>query len=235
MDEHEHPTPSPPARALVIGGSGAVGSEVVRLLRASGHDVRFTYHRSLPVADALESETGAVAEPLDLADPAALGSMFQRLEKPPGLVVQCAAPALSTGWDLTQRVIGATAFTLCEKLGPRMADNGGGSLTFTGGLSPGQSLPLPLPYAAAQGLLGSLVMAAAKVLGPRRVRVNLVALGPLDRGLSRGLPPERLDAYRRFSALGRLGTPAEAARAIVWLATRGHYINGRVLPANGGI
>ncbi len=53
-----------------------------------------------------------------------------------------------------------------------MARAGGGSLTFTGALDRGQSLPPPLPYAAAQGLLGGLVMAAAKGLGPLGVRVT---------------------------------------------------------------
>jgi NAD(P)-dependent dehydrogenase (short-subunit alcohol dehydrogenase family) len=78
-------------------------------------------------------------------------------------------------------------------------------------------------------------MALAKELGPRGIRINLVALGVLDAGLSRELSPELLEDYKQFSALRRLGTPREAARAVLWLALHNRYMNGKVLAVNGGI
>jgi NAD(P)-dependent dehydrogenase (short-subunit alcohol dehydrogenase family) len=78
-------------------------------------------------------------------------------------------------------------------------------------------------------------MALSRELGPAQVRVNVIALGPLEQGLSRELPPGALDDYLTFSALRRLGAPAEVARALRWLALENRYLSGKVIPINGGI
>jgi 3-oxoacyl-[acyl-carrier protein] reductase len=84
-------------------------------------------------------------------------------------------------------------------------------------------------------MLSAMTMALAKELGPSGIRVNMVALGILDSGLSRELNPKLVADYKTFSALRRLGTPAEAAKAILWLALENTYMNGKVLSVNGGI
>jgi 3-oxoacyl-[acyl-carrier protein] reductase len=78
-------------------------------------------------------------------------------------------------------------------------------------------------------------MALAKELGPGGVRANVVSLGMLEEGLSREVDPKLMADYKSFSALRRLGTPAEAAKAILWLALENTYVNGRVVAVNGGI
>ena len=95
-------------------------------------------------------------------------------------------------------------------------------------------MPLPPAYAASQGALSALAMALAHELGAD-LRVNLVALGVLDAGLSRQLSAGRRKDYQTFSALRREGTPAEAASVITWLALENRYIHGKVIAANGGI
>jgi len=49
------------------------------------------------------------------------------------------------------------------------------------------------------------------------------------------MDPKLIADYKKFSALRRLGSAAEAAQAIVWLATGCDYLNGKVVPVNGGI
>ena len=80
-----------------------------------------------------------------------------------------------------------------------------------------------------------MTMALAKELGASGVRANLLALGILDEGLSRGMDEALLADYRRFSALRRTGTPAEVARVVAWLALDNRYLTGRVIPVNGGL
>ena len=104
-----------------------------------------------------------------------------------------------------------------------------------GALDRAQSLPLPVHFAGTQGMLAAMAMALAKELGPAGVRVNVVALGALTEGISRTLSPRALADYQSLSAFRRLGEPAEAARAIVWLALENRYMSGKVLAANGGI
>lgn len=228
--------------ALVLGGTGAVGREVVRALARAGARVTFTYHRNEVLADALGRETRSDALPLDLADPTALPALA-RGHDTPDVAVHCAAilrpgtvdRASDDDWETTLAINARSAFALCREVGGRMAARGAGEVVLVGALTGGQSLPMPAAFAASQGLLGSLAMAAAKDLGPRGVRVNLVALGLLDAGLSLRLDADLRDEFRTFSALRRFGTPAEVAKTIAWLALENTYVNGKVVAVNGGL
>ncbi|MBK9035397.1 MAG: SDR family oxidoreductase [Myxococcales bacterium] len=227
--------------ALVLGGTGAVGAAVVRALRARGVDVTFTVHTNHAAAATL-AELGARPVAVDLADDAAVAATLAALPATIDVVVACAA-ALADGafveqdqaaWRACFAVnVDATA-AVCRWFARTRAD-AGGDVVLVGGLDRGQSLPLPPAYAASQGALTALAMALGHELGPRQIRVNLVALGVLDRGLSRRLSSSRRKDYQQFSALRREGTPAEAASVIVWLALENTYIHGKVVAANGGI
>ena len=128
-----------------------------------------------------------------------------------------------------------SALVVAQALAPGLATRGGGDLVFLCGLDRAQSVAAPIGYAATQGALGAMTMALAKELGPSGVRANLLALGILDQGLSRGMDETLLTDYRRFSALRRTGTTAEVARAVAWLALDNRYLTGRVVPVNGGL
>jgi NAD(P)-dependent dehydrogenase (short-subunit alcohol dehydrogenase family) len=62
-----------------------------------------------------------------------------------------------------------------------------------------------------------------------------VALGILGVGLTEDLDARRREEYLSFSALRRLGTPEQAAAAVLWLALDNRYMTGRVVAANGGL
>ncbi|UQA63367.1 SDR family NAD(P)-dependent oxidoreductase [Polyangium aurulentum] len=233
-------------RALVLGGTGAVGSEVLRALARAGVPTTFTYHAAKEKAQALATELDQRARPLDLLDSKGLSQLAAALEaegETPDVLVHCAAVlrggpidgASDEDWDATMNVNGRSAFVACREFGRQMAARGGGDIVLTGALDRSQSLPVPPLFAASQGLLAALAMAVAKDLGPQGVRVNVVALGLLDSGLSLGLDPKLRADYQSFSALRRLGSPAEAAKTIAWLALSNSYINGKVVSVNGGI
>ncbi|MBX3470502.1 MAG: SDR family oxidoreductase [Planctomycetes bacterium] len=233
-------------RALVVGGTGVVGAAVLRVLRARGVDATFTYLRTHARAEALAAETGHRPVALDLADAAAVTALVRGLfegDAAPAVAVLCAGvleptPALDlddAAWDRAQAVNARGPFVACRELARGMAARGGGDIVVVGALDRGQSLPIPVAFAAAQGLLGALVMALAREVGPRGVRVNLLALGLLDQGLSLGLPGAARADYLEYSALRRFGTPAEAAASIAWLALDNRYMTGKVLAVNGGI
>lgn len=104
-----------------------------------------------------------------------------------------------------------------------------------GGLDRTQSLPLPAQFAASQGALAALAMAVAHEVGRLDIRINVVALGPLESGISQGLAAHRRKDYETFSALRRPGKPDEAAKVIAWLALENSFIQGKVIAVNGGI
>ena len=89
--------------------------------------------------------------------------------------------------------------------------------------------------ASKAGLLG-LTRAAAKELGPYGITVNAVCPGLIDTELTREhATPEQLAAYARGFPVQRLGTAAEVAELICFLASEhAGYITGAVIDINGG-
>lgn len=239
---------NPPRTALLLGGTGAVGSAVLRELTRAGIPTTFTFHRHPERAAALCRENdGARALPLDLRERDALPRLAETLAAEgllPRILIHAAgvvhgaplAQASDEQWDETLSIHARGAFQLCRDLGARLASQGGGGeIILLTALDRTQSLPMPVTFAASQGLVAALAMAAAKELAPRDVRVNVVALGLLDAGLGTTLDARLIADYKSFSALRRLGTPEEAAHTIAWLALRNTYLNGKVLSVNGGI
>lgn len=235
-----------PRRALVLGGSGAVGGAVVAALADRGVDVAFTFHTGRDRALALARAHGARAIPVDLARAVAIRGLVAGLEaegQSPDILVHAAAITRARAladlgdddWAAMLAVNVTSAVVAAQALAPGLAARGGGDLIFLGGLDRAQSVTAPVGYAATQGALAAMTMALAKELGGSGVRANLLALGILDQGLSRGMDEALLADYRRFSALRRTGTPAEVARVVAWLALDNRYITGRVIPVNGGL
>ncbi len=226
-------------RALVLGGTGAVGAAVLRELARRGVAAVFTFHRSAEKAHVLAQELGHTAVEIDLGDPAATEAMLAA-QDPVDLVIHCAATSAGlampevtpAAWQEAMTVNVHSAYLAVQWIArqDRRCD-----IVLVGGLDRTQSLPLPVHFAATQGALSAMVMAAAHELGRRDIRINLLALGPLDAGISVGLAARRRKDFVTFSALRRLGKPEEAAKVIVWLALENTYIQGKVISANGGI
>lgn len=228
--------------ALVLGGSGAVGREVVRALRQREVGVTFTWHTNEEAARVLESEYGAVGRCVDLRDLVAVRRLADDTGTDvPDIVVHCAAisrarplqEATEADWEDVLAVNVRSAWALVQQLAPRWS--AGADVVLVGALDRNQSFDLPAVFAASQGALSALTMALAHELGSHNVRVNQVALGVLDGGLSRDLAPELLEDFRTFSALRRTGTAREVAAGIAWLACENTFMSGRVLPLNGGL
>jgi 3-oxoacyl-[acyl-carrier protein] reductase len=230
---------APAERALVLGGTGAVGVAVLAELARRGVHAVFSYHRSEERARALALDYGHEAFRVDLADAAATRAALDARETP-GCVIHCAAVSggLALGeidvatYQQAMAVNVQSAFLVAQWVASRGAPC---DIVLVGGLDRAQSLPLPVHFAATQGALSALVMALAHELGPRGVRVNQIALGVLEGGLSQGLATRRRRDYEAFSALRRAGRPDEAAKAIVWLALENTFIQGKVISINGGI
>ena len=91
-------------------------------------------------------------------------------------------------------------------------------------------------YAAAKAGIIAFSKSLAKEIGSRGITVNVVAPGFIDTDMTRALPDAAREGLVGQIALGRLGEPADIARAVAFLAGPGAaYITGETLHVNGGM
>lgn len=220
-----------------------MGSAVVRTFAEQGVKTTFTYLNQKQRSTALAAEVGHACHQVDLKTPGALADLLSQLQQSddvPTALVHCAALPLSDDaeehdWSSSQAVQCQSALWATRALAPHWHKSGGANVILLGALSPPQSLPLPTAFAATQGMLPALAMAMGREFGPQNIRTNLVTLGLMGQGLSANLSAKLKENFLRFSALRRMGDPSEVARAIVWLAINNTYVNGKVIPINGGV
>jgi 3-oxoacyl-[acyl-carrier protein] reductase len=95
-------------------------------------------------------------------------------------------------------------------------------------------MPLRDHYTAAKAGLTGLTRSMAKELGPRGIRVNLVAPGPAETEAK--LAPEVRERYTRLVARGRLGCPQEIAKVVLFLASDlAGFVTGETVYVAGGV
>lgn len=91
-------------------------------------------------------------------------------------------------------------------------------------------------YAAAKAGVIGFSKSLAREVGSRGITVNVVAPGFIDTDMTRALPEAQRDALLGQIPLGRLGSAAEIAHAVTFLASpAASYVTGETLHVNGGM
>jgi 3-oxoacyl-[acyl-carrier protein] reductase len=91
-------------------------------------------------------------------------------------------------------------------------------------------------YAAAKAGMVGFSKALAREVASRNITVNVVAPGFIETDMTRALDEKQIEALRGQIPLARLGTVADIAAAVVYLASdAGAYITGETLHVNGGM
>ena len=112
----------------------------------------------------------------------------------------------------------------------------GASIIGTSSVQSDSPSPNLIPYAATKSGIASMSASLAQMLGPRGIRVNSVAPGPIWTPLiPASMPQEMVESFGKDSPLGRPGQPAEVAPAYVLLASDdGSYMSGARVAVTGG-
>ena len=113
----------------------------------------------------------------------------------------------------------------------------GSSIIVTSSIQAFNPSPALIDYAMTKAAQVAFVKALAQELGPKGIRVNAVAPGPIWTPLipATGWDESKVEEFGSDTPLGRAGQPAELAGAYVYLASEAaSYVSGAVLPVTGG-
>ena len=124
---------------------------------------------------------------------------------------------------------------LCRAAGPHLGS--GDSIINTTSIQAYDPSTALLDYAATKAAVNNITVNLAAALGPRGIRVNAVAPGPIWTPLQPATREgEHLEEFGADTPLGRAGQPAELAGAYVFLASPrdASYVSGTVIGVTGG-
>jgi len=230
--------------ALVTGGSRGIGRAIVERLAARGMRVVFTYARDKAAADAVAAACpGAVAVHADQSDLSCLDAMFAPVTG--GLDVFVNNAAINPGaaiaditpedFDRVMTVNAKVPLLAMARAATLMRD--GGRIVNISTLNTVVPAPGHALYCASKAALEQFTAVAARELGPRGITVNTVSPGATDTDLLRAVnTPEALAQSAAFTALGRLGHPADIAAVVAFLTTPdAAWLTGQNIRATGGL
>ncbi len=237
--------------AIVTGASKGIGAAIARRLSRDGFQVVINYGKDEAAADALvrsleDQGSKAIAIQGDVAETATHERLFEAAEKafgPVGVLVNNAgtmrnasiAEVSDEDFDRQCAVNLGGVFRAMRLASSRLTDSGriiSISSSVVGLYQPNYGL-----YAATKAAVEAMTRVLAKELGPRGIRVNAIAPGPVETDFFlAGKSAELVETIRKTNPLGRLGTPEDIAATVAFLAgSDGDWMNGQVLRANGGI
>ena len=229
---------------LVTGATGGLGSATVRALAAEGAHVGVA-DISADLTARLADEVGGTPLVIDVTSPASVGIGVDALVLERGAIdvlVNFAGivdprrmdeidpEAWSRVFDVNVR----GTWLMCNAVIPHMPRGGsivniGSRAGLVGGTTSGAS------YAASKAAVICFTKSVAKFAAPLGIRANVINPGCIETAMLDHFAPEVVAAMPGQAALGRLGTPAEIAESVLFLATdASSFMTGAQLNVNGG-
>ncbi|MFE0808299.1 SDR family oxidoreductase [Streptomyces sp. NPDC058794] len=239
--------------ALVTGASRGIGRGIAERLGRDGARVAVHYGRNGAAAKetvaAIEAAGGsAFAIEADLRAPGAAEALWEEFDRhADGLDILVNNAGIGSTrpigeigeeeYDAVFAVNVKAPFFILKHGMERLRD-GGRVVNISSGLARTAVMPDNMAYAMTKGALDVLSRDLSKVLGTRGITVNSVAPGIIDTDNTAELLHGSTDGWDRaaaLSALGGVGTPAEVADVVAFLASReGRWVTGSWVDATGG-
>ncbi|UUD65150.1 SDR family oxidoreductase [Pseudomonas seleniipraecipitans] len=237
--------------ALITGGDSGIGRAVAIAFAREGADIALAYweeHKDAKETASWVEQAGrqCLLLPGDLANKAVcqdtVAKTVERFGRIDVLVNNAAFQMTRQSledipdeeWLRTFDVNITAMFRLCQAAVPSMPK--GGSIINTTSVNSDDPTPMLLAYATSKGAVANFSAGLAQLLGPKGIRVNSVAPGPIWTPLIVStMPQEAVTSFGEQTPLGRPGQPIEVAPIYVLLASdEGSYISGSRYAVTGG-
>ncbi len=234
--------------ALVTGASRGIGAAIATRLAEDGYTVVGTAtspEGARVIADALGD--GARGLEMRVDDDASVHAAFERLDAGPGMPLVIVNNAGVTRDNLLLRMkpeewdsvvhtnLGALYRVIKPALRAMMKARWGRIVNISSVVArmgnPGQS-----NYVASKAGIEGFTRSLAQEVASRGITVNAVAPGFIGTDMTSGLSEDQVQGMLGRIPLGRMGSPADVANAVSFLAGDGAgYITGETLQVNGGL
>ncbi|MFF2089375.1 SDR family NAD(P)-dependent oxidoreductase [Paenibacillus sp. NPDC058174] len=243
--------------AIVTGGSRGIGRSTVLMLAQRGIDSIFTYNSNKEEADkvvelAAKEGRKAVALQLDAGNTGTFDAFVSEVKEALSawgtdhfdiLINNAGISHHGTFVSTTEEELDALynvhvkgVFFVTQKLLPLIND-GGDIVNISTGLT--RIIVGSPAYAAVKGAIEVLTKYQAKELGPRRIKVNVIAPGAVATDFSGGMVRDNPQVNKMVSdmtALGRPGLPEDIAMAIASLVSEeNRWVNAQRIEVSGGM
>jgi 3-oxoacyl-[acyl-carrier protein] reductase len=234
--------------AFITGGARGIGRATAQAFAAEGARV------IVADVDAEASEVtaralggGAIGLAIDVADAQSVKSVvataLSRAERIDVLVNNAGitrdASLLKTSdeaWDSVIAVNLSGTFYMTREVAPHMVGRGSGAIVNASSVVGVYGNFGQTNYVATKSGVIGMTRVWARELGRKGVRVNCIAPGFIATDMTAKMPEDLLEAMKKKTPLGRLGTPDDVARAYLFLASdEASFINGQVLGVDGGL
>lgn len=237
--------------AIVTGGGRGLGAAMCRRLAKDGFHVLIG-HRHTSDAEALVDtirSSGGRADllPLDVRSPDAVKEAFLQVDErdtPLGVLVNNAGVnrdgwmAMSSEADWAEVLeVNVQGTARCSRAAARlMMRRRAGVILNIGSVAGLRASAGQACYATSKAALTGLTQSLASEWGRYGIRVNTVAAGFIDVGMTKRVPPDLVRSRLEHIPMKRLGRAEEVSSAVAFLCSEAaSYITGAVLPVDGGL
>lgn len=225
---------------LVTGGNRGIGLAIARAFAAQGDDVAVTYRGKPPPEDLFGVRC-------DVTDTEQVDAAFKEVEAKHGAVEVLVANAGITDDTLLMRmtedqftkVLDANltgAFRVAKRATRAMLKARWGRMIFISSVVGLAGSPGQVNYAASKAGLIGVARSITRELGGRNITANVITPGFVATDMTDAVTEDRKESILASVPAGRYGQVDEVAAAVVFLASdAAAYVNGAVLPVDGGL